>query len=352
MICRRRLVFICCAFFCASNIFAISGEYQQTKDGKTMIWNGNPRAGETVTWEGGRDKEGYASGVGTLTWYTARGAVYAVYYGNMVHGKLDGPVNAHSRGKTAHALFSDGGRVTTWARGPAPSKMAAPEATGGETVKRALPVVERQPETKPEKTTTTAREEKTEPKQTPAPVITKKAPTPAPEITISPPENVEQTESQTAESLAVPTMTRAPKQSLAIPTATEATSIEPPAITEPATKESPADVSLNALTGPPPSLHLSGGAESATPTAKKISTPLPPSDAALTEAEAIDLADAQVRAEGLDLEIYNRPKIDYSAATNRWTLFYGLKDASSADEDAKSLSVTVEDKTRKVDVRK
>src|SRR5207248_2886471 len=50
-----------------------------------------------------------------------------LYYGNMVHGKLEGPVNVHTNGRTAHSYFVDGGRVTNWARGPAPSKMAVPE---------------------------------------------------------------------------------------------------------------------------------------------------------------------------------------------------------------------------------
>jgi hypothetical protein len=104
------------------------GEYQQTRDSKTMVWNGTPKPGETSSWAGGRDKENYASGFGDLTWYTANGKVYARYYGNMVHGKFEGAVNAHTNGRTAHAYFVDGGRVTGWAHGPAPSRMNLPEA--------------------------------------------------------------------------------------------------------------------------------------------------------------------------------------------------------------------------------
>src|SRR3954469_705870 len=75
------------------------GEYQKTKDGKTFVWNSAPRPGDTAKWVGDRNREGYARGFGTLTWYTATGQIFARYYGNMVDGKFDGPVNAHSKGK-------------------------------------------------------------------------------------------------------------------------------------------------------------------------------------------------------------------------------------------------------------
>src|SRR5947209_2478452 len=87
------------------------GTYQQTKDGKTLVWNSEPHAGDTATWVGDRSREGYASGFGTLTWYTTKGDIYARYYAHMLHGKFDGPVNAHSKGKTAHATFADGKRL-------------------------------------------------------------------------------------------------------------------------------------------------------------------------------------------------------------------------------------------------
>ena len=97
------------------------GTYQRTKDGKTIVWNNDPKPGDAATWFGDRDGEGYATKVGTLTWYTANGAVYARYFGNMVRGKFDGMVNVHSKGKTDHAIFVDGQRTTRWAAGPAPS---------------------------------------------------------------------------------------------------------------------------------------------------------------------------------------------------------------------------------------
>ena len=115
-----------------------------------MIWNGTLKSGETSAWSGERDKENYGSGFGDLTWYNAKGDVYAVYYGNMVRGKFEGPVNVHSHGRTAHAYFVDGGRVTGWARGPAPSKMAVPEDLVRRKAEAESPPVERKQETKPE----------------------------------------------------------------------------------------------------------------------------------------------------------------------------------------------------------
>ena len=121
----RSIFFGLCLF--ATAAFGAAGEYQPTRDGKTTVWNGTPKPGESASWAGARDKEGYATGFGTVTWYTANGTVYAVYYGNMVNGKLEGPVNVHMGRRIAHAYFADGSRVTAWARGPAPSKMNVPE---------------------------------------------------------------------------------------------------------------------------------------------------------------------------------------------------------------------------------
>jgi hypothetical protein len=105
------------------------GAYQRTKDGKTLVWNNDPKTGDAAAWFGDRDGEGYATKVGTLTWYTANGAVYARYFGNMVRGKFDGPVNVHSKGKTDHAIFVDGQRTTHWVAGRAASLRVAQQPT-------------------------------------------------------------------------------------------------------------------------------------------------------------------------------------------------------------------------------
>src|SRR2546421_271656 len=100
-------------------VAAESGAYQKTRDGKTMIWNSEPKRGDEVTWSGSRDAGGYAKGFGTVTWYTvpqeegtasssAKHELFARFFGNMIRGKLDGPVNVHVKGRTDHAIFVDG----------------------------------------------------------------------------------------------------------------------------------------------------------------------------------------------------------------------------------------------------
>ena len=69
----------------------------------------------------------YAHGFGQLVWYTKEAGndkpqLYARYWGRMVNGKLEGPVNVHSKRKTHYAIFIDGARVSGWAAGTAPSR--------------------------------------------------------------------------------------------------------------------------------------------------------------------------------------------------------------------------------------
>lgn len=52
-----------------------AGRYQRTKDGTTRVWNENPKAGDLVTWSGARDAKGYATGFGTVTWFTSENEV-------------------------------------------------------------------------------------------------------------------------------------------------------------------------------------------------------------------------------------------------------------------------------------
>ena len=115
-----RFLFVFSALVWFASVAFGAGDYQRTKDGKTTVWNAEPKPGDEATWFGDRDGEGYATGAGTLTWYTAKGNVYGRYFGNMVRGKFSGPVNVHSKGKTGHATFADGKRTSSWASGPAP----------------------------------------------------------------------------------------------------------------------------------------------------------------------------------------------------------------------------------------
>jgi len=99
------------------------GIYQRTKDGKTIVWNNYPAPNDQATWSGKRDANGYATGPGTLTWYTsqkafttgsmlpAKGppAVITRLTGTMVKGKLNGPViNLDSEGKTFRLTYVNG----------------------------------------------------------------------------------------------------------------------------------------------------------------------------------------------------------------------------------------------------
>ena len=99
---------------------AFAGRYQRTKDGKTRVWNEHPKSGDSVTWSGARDAKGYASGYGTLTWFTPQRAMltgsniarerhYVVssqVSGIMVHGKFEeAPANAEPKKKRADGHF-------------------------------------------------------------------------------------------------------------------------------------------------------------------------------------------------------------------------------------------------------
>jgi len=106
------------------------GNYQHTKDGKTLVWNSRPKPGDVATWSGSRDRDGFAKGFGRLIWYTKEAGLvkpqlYARYWGRMVDGRFEGPVNVHAGRTTRYAIFIDGTRVTSWALGTAPSRATA-----------------------------------------------------------------------------------------------------------------------------------------------------------------------------------------------------------------------------------
>ena len=121
----QRLLFVCVALLVLAEVARGEGAYQRTRNGKTLVWNNYSKAGDEATWSGGRDRDGYARGYGTLIWYTKekgseKPALYARYWGRMVLGKFDGPVNVHSKKKTHYAIFMDGARTTRWSAGTAP----------------------------------------------------------------------------------------------------------------------------------------------------------------------------------------------------------------------------------------
>ena len=120
-----------------------------------------------------------------------------------------------------------------------------------------------------------------------------------------------------------------------------------------ASKETPVDNSLRTLTGPPSSLHVKTPPETNPPA--QISTPPiaaaspPAAGPKLTAVQAMDIADIEARTKGYDLGEYQLPKAEYNAASDTWSVAYVARDA---DRAAKKLSVTIQDKTGKAEVKK
>jgi translation initiation factor IF-2 len=301
----------------------------------------------------------------------------------------------HINGKTAHAYFVDGGRVTAWGRGRAPSKMAVPEEVivekrkvqaekvaaaakraeaAAEAEKKAKAEAEKarlvepvatKPQAKPEKpevsssekptseTPPAVTEKQSEPSTTASPAKMFDEPTPIPAKPEIASQKSESTQLPTPEPSATPpAVNEPPRQEVATEpkeevAGTSEISQEPsPASTK---KESSRDVSLNSLVGPPSSLRTT--TETSTPkTESETSTSR--DDAPLTETEAINLADTEARRQGAPLDYYQRPTVDHSAVKGKWSLFYGLKEGQSAAEKGSPFTVTVEDKTKKVEIRK
>jgi len=364
-----------------------------------MVWNSTPKPGETSSWAGDRDKENYASGFGDLTWYNANGKVYVRYYGNMVHGKFEGAVNAHTIGRTVHAYFVDGGRVTGWARGRAPSRMNLPEEAIIEKRKAAAekiaaaqkpkpepeqhlaaaaPETATKPKAEPEKIRSIASKSSATPtpvapSQTPPTVAEKKIalarektekpalvfePTPIPtksEIGTQKPEVSGSTESS-APALG-PGMETAAQPSTQETAPVAERPVQNPEVSnlppgnQPSAAKSDGDVSLNMLVAPPSSLRATSIPETA-PEKTERSTPSASSTDKLTQAEAINLADTEARIQGYNVDEFKRPKVDHSATKGKWALFYGLKEGADAAGNPSAFTVTVEDETKKVEIRK
>jgi ketosteroid isomerase-like protein len=139
-----RSLFVCSALLLFASVAYGAGSYQRTRDGKTLVWNDSPKRGEEATWSGKRDKNGFAAGSGTLTWYKVEPTIvtgsnipdarrYAVvinrYSGKMVQGKLKGAVTyVDANGKRLQATFVKGGKrpVTRQTATPTPERTPAP----------------------------------------------------------------------------------------------------------------------------------------------------------------------------------------------------------------------------------
>ena len=121
-----RSLFVCSGLLLFASVAYGAGCYQPTRDGKTLVWNDSPKRGEEATWSGRRDKNGFAAGSGTLTWYQVEptivtgsnipdarrnAAVISRCSGKMVEGKLKGAVSyVDANGKRLQATFVNGGK--------------------------------------------------------------------------------------------------------------------------------------------------------------------------------------------------------------------------------------------------
>jgi hypothetical protein len=122
----------------------------------------------------------------------------------------------------------------------------------------------------------------------------------------------------------------------------------------PATKETPVDNSIRTLTGPPSSLHVNAPPPETNPP-MQISTPptaaalSPAAGPKLTAVQAMDISDIEARTKGYDLGEYQLPKAEYNAASDTWSVGYAARDG---EKDAKKLSVIIQDKSGKAEVKK
>jgi hypothetical protein len=376
-----RFLFVCGVLLVFAGVAFGAGQYQRTRDDKTTVWNANPKPGDTATWAGGRDSDGYASGFGTLTWYTRAGRVYGRYFGNMVRGKLDGPVNVHVRGRTAHAIFDHGDRVSRWARGRAPSHVPAEPANQSAEHENAIVKAESTETPRPRPTPSVEHliAKKATPKPKPSPAVAKtekqkKAIEPSP----SAPPIVHNQKVPALSSLALasphPLLSETPTPgpfsvvaaTPAIPkirhgmTETPAEGPSPTAsprakkiVSKPAVRkkqEPEVDKSLEALIGPPSSLRKNIPTDGWSGGETPKTTPSSGERANLTRQQVLNLADAAARAHGYNPSEFRRSQAQYDAAKKTWSLFYDQKHEDEMPEIGKYFTVRVNDTTKKTSI--
>jgi hypothetical protein len=332
------------------------GNYQRTKDGKAVVWNGDPKPGDAASWFGGRDKDDYATGMGTLVWYRGNGRIYARYHGKMVRGKFDGTIDVQSHGKTAHAIFAEGKRLTRWTPGGLP-------LPGEETLQAA---------TSPSPPARDPSSQETTAESSPA-----SAPSPPQTDTVPKEQIVREPTPDVAQSTA-PSETERPKpnsQSLPLDIPAEGPSLENPPQHEPENSTASASVpahrshvepppaatqptitiqdkpEVRDFSGPPPSLRTNSEAEKSPADTRAETASQPTAHAQLTPQEATSLADTGAEARGYDLAVYDRPKADYSAVLGKWSLFYSARQADTTTDAPQHFTVIVNDATKEVEVK-
>ena|GEM_PF-1220692 len=119
-----RSFFVCGALVLFASVAYGAGSYQRTKDRQTLVWRDVPERGDEATWSGKRDKNGFATGSGVLTWYkneptavtgsnildTRRYVIIINHYsGTMVRGKFKGAVtDVNAKGGRSQPTSVDG----------------------------------------------------------------------------------------------------------------------------------------------------------------------------------------------------------------------------------------------------
>jgi hypothetical protein len=365
----------------ASGAYA-DGTYQQTKDGKTRIWNPDPKPDDVAAWSGARDVQRYASGDGTLTWYKierkfgmgsrlpVEKEIFVIRYtGKMVRGKFEGLVVAvDANGKTSHAPFADGSKSSEWVAGsaPQPGQKAdkSPEPVHQERVAE-MPTPSPSPKSEARPFKTESVVEQTSDPQTPT------------SLTLSEHAANQRMAKSTALALQVEAMSPEPTPIPEPPANRRVPRHPPPSdgatgsirVASPSAAASPADqrasrrVSMNSGGVPPEDLLRSmvippstigammklRNAASPQPSMPSTSTP-PPALPRLSTAEVMGLAEAQARKEGYDLGGYQCSKVDYTVADDAWSVMYEQKPAEGMAEAGKHFRVTVGDKTKQTSI--
>ena len=282
--------------FCAALLLLVNtalgdGIYQRTRNGKTLVWNDHPQSGDQAIWSGARDRDGYARGFGTLSWYTtdpasAKLSLYARYFGNMTRGRFSGPVNVHAQRKTRHALFADGARVTRWSAGPASSR----------------------------------------------------SPVTAEIVTVVPPRGPSMIENANPEPPAAgPLAPRRELPNLRAPVAEPRTDQVAEPVSSGSGPKIDIDYSLVVLAWPPQSLRMRPAG---------YGPPSPQARARLTNEEVVDLADAIARSRSCDPTDYDRPEPHYDPVDQTWSIEYNPKAVVGPTQNGERFSVAVNDKTK------
>ena len=281
--------------FCAALLLLVNtalgdGIYQRTKNGKTLVWNDHPQPGDQATWSGARDRDGYARGFGTLSWYTtdpasAKPSLYARYFGNMTRGRFSGPVNVHAQKKTRHALFADGARVTRWSAGPASSR----------------------------------------------------SPITAEMVTAVPPRGPSIIENASPEPPGAGPLASREKVSRKVEAGEQRTEQAAEPVSSGSGPKIDIDYSLVVLAWPPQSLRMRPAG---------YGPPPPRARARLTKEEVVDLADAIARSRSYDPTDYDRPEPHYDPVDQTWSIEYDPKAVVGPTQNGERFSVAVNDKTK------